>query len=108
MGGVDAAGQVAGRRIVGHYPGLIVVVMILAVAVVEAGGPGVAEPVFGIQLREVGITVGNIKRFIKTRFAIDIHRMTGVQIEDGAAIEWGTVVTVRIGDVHRCPLAEPG
>jgi len=70
--------------------------MILAVAVVEAGGPGVAETVFGIQLREIGITVGNIKRFIKTRFAIDVHRMAGVQIEDGAAIEWGTVVTVRI------------
>ena len=94
MCGIDAAGQVAGRRVVGHYPGLIVVVMILAVAVVEAGGPGVAETVFGIQLRQIRFAIGDIKRLIKTGFAIHIHRVFGVEIENGAAIERGFIVAM--------------
>jgi hypothetical protein len=53
VSGIDTAGQIAGRRVVGHHPGLVIVVVILAVAVVEAGGPGVVKMIFGIQLREV-------------------------------------------------------
>jgi hypothetical protein len=39
--------------------------MILAVAVVEARGPGVVKAIFGVQLREIGIAIGNIKRSSK-------------------------------------------
>lgn len=73
--------------------------MILAVAVIEARGPGVVKAILGVELSEIGIAIGNIKRFIEAGFAIDVNRMAGIQIEDSAAIKGGAVVAVRIDAV---------
>ena len=108
MGGVNAPGQVAGGRIIGHDPSLVIVVVILAVAVVEAGGPGLVEPVFGVKLRQVGIAVGNVKRFVKTRFTIDVNGLFGREIENRPAIERRIVVAMRVRHVHRGAVAKPG
>ena len=108
MGTIDPAGEVAGRRIIGHHPRLVIVIVILAVAVIEARGPGVVKAILGVELSEIGIAIGNIKRFIEAGFAIDVNRIAGIQIEDSAAIKGGAVVAVRIGRGHRCPLAKPG
>ncbi|SLX47195.1 Uncharacterised protein [Klebsiella quasipneumoniae] len=108
MGTVNPAGEVAGRRVIGHHSRLVIVVVILAVAVIEARGPGVVKAILGVQLGEVGIAIGNIKRFIEAGFAIDVHRMPGIEIEDSAAVEGGAVVAVRIGRGHRRPVAKPG
>ena len=108
MGTIDPAGEVAGRRIIGHHPRLVIVVMILAVAVVEARGPGVVKAILGVKLSEIGIAIGNIKRFIEAGFAIDVHRMAGIQIENSAAVKRRAVVAVRIGRGHRRPFTKPG
>ena len=87
MGTIDPAGEVAGRRIIGHHPRLGYRYSDPAVAVIEARGPCVVKAILGVELSEIGIAIGNIKRFIEAGFAIDVNRMAGIQIEDSAAIK---------------------
>lgn len=47
----------------------------------------VVKAILGVELSEIGIAIGNIKRFIEAGFAIDVNRMAGIQIEDSAAIK---------------------
>ena len=82
--------------------------MILAVTVVKAGGPGIVQAIFGVQLRQIGITIGHVKRLVKARFPIDVDRVTGIKIEDGTAIERSIVVAMGVRHVHRRPVAKPG
>ena len=91
---VDPASQVAGRRIIGHYPGLVIVVVILTVTVIKARGPGAVKTVLGIQLGNIGITIGDIKGFIETGFTIDVDRVAGIEVENGAAVKRGAVIAM--------------
>lgn len=57
---------------------LVIVVMILVVVVVEVCGSGVVKVIFGVELSEIGIVIGNIKCFIEVGFVIDVNCMVGI------------------------------
>ena len=108
LGRIHAAGQVAGFCIVGHHAGLVIAVFILAVAVVELRGPLAVKTVFRVQLRQIGLTIGHVKRLVKAGFAIDINGFFSVEIEDRSAIERRFIVAMRIEHGHGGIIAEPG
>ncbi|MPN13214.1 hypothetical protein SDC9_160534 [bioreactor metagenome] len=94
LSGINTAGKISACRIISHHASLIIAVFILTKAVVEFRCPFAVETVFGIQLRQIRFAIGDIKRLIKTGFAIHIHRVFGVEIENGAAIERGFIVAM--------------
>ncbi|MNV09635.1 hypothetical protein D3C71_1001340 [compost metagenome] len=108
LSGVHTAGQVAGGGVIGHHAGLVIRVFILAKAVVEFGGPLAVQAIFGVQLSQIGFTVGDVERLVEARFAIDIHRLLGRQIEDRPAIERGLIIAVGIEHRDGGVIAKPG
>ena len=94
LGGIHAAGQVTRFGVIGHHARLVIAVFILAKAVVKLRGPLAVKTVFGVELRQIGLPVGNVKRLVKAGFTIYVYRLFGAEIENGSSIERRLIVAM--------------
>ena len=96
------------RCIIRGNASLIVAVFILAVAVIKARCPLAIEMIFCVELRQIGLTICNIKRFVKTYFSINVYGLFRRKVENRSTIERSFIVPMGIEHGYCCIITKPG